>query len=111
MEEDDLPNIATVDFPEEPPDPGPQLVEVQPAELRTEEMEQGKSNIKSKKYSTIMKLQLQENGNLNHHTFLKKRRRRKEGNRKENIRLQLKIRKHQKKGQGGINSMLLTWLM
>ena len=53
MEEDDLPNIATFYFPEEPPDPGPQLVEVQPAELRTEEMEQGKSNIKFKICSTI----------------------------------------------------------
>ena len=54
MEEDDLPNIATIDFPEEPPDPdpGPQLVEVQPAEPRTEEMDQGKSNIKSKICST-----------------------------------------------------------
>ena len=53
MADDDLPNIATFDFPEEPPDPDPQLVEVQPEELRTEEMEQGKSNIKSKIYSTI----------------------------------------------------------
>ena len=53
MEDDDLPNIATFDFPEEPPDPGPQLVEVQPTELRTEEMEDGKSNIKSKIYSRI----------------------------------------------------------